>query len=358
MSGNSATVVTTDHGIAPRDVVRGLDTLRFITALWVAFSHGARFPVDRVFSSETLIGKIIYLIGNTTFNGTAAVAVFFVLSGFLIHTGNVGARKIGSRSFWLKRFVRIALPLCAIVLLAHILGPKYMSRLENVLWSIYAELTYYAIYPIFFPVIRRYGSLRVLLISLLVSFAMIAASPSRVYLWSFGVTFTWLFCAPLWLMGCFLAERRETLIRASRRFPVWIFRIAVLGYCYISTILATHLGAVAVGYTWTIWAFGMLCVFWLAVEVSRGTGKSTMPILERFGAAGYSLYLTHMLVIQFMESNEAGLSPLLYWLATLLSVLVFCWIFYRAVELPSHQLARYLGRRMRPAGEASSGRLV
>jgi peptidoglycan/LPS O-acetylase OafA/YrhL len=89
--------------------VSGLDTLRFVTAMWVAFSHGARFPIAQLLQPTGVINKMLYALVNTTFNGTAAVSVFFVISGLLIHGGNVGKSRVNMLSFWVRRGVRIGI---------------------------------------------------------------------------------------------------------------------------------------------------------------------------------------------------------------------------------------------------------
>lgn len=344
MGGVGVDGVAQDHGVSSRKVVTGLDTLRFITALWVAFSHGARFPIDRLIQPETMFDKLLLLLGKTTFNGTAAVAVFFLISGFLIHGGNVGRRTVDIWPFWTRRCVRIGLPLLAVIALARLLGPGYVANLDKILWSVYAEIIYYLLYPLLLPAIYRFGITTTLVVSLLISLVMITFNPHFVYLWSFGHELTWLFCAPLWLMGCYLAEHRQRVSDIARSIPTGVFRLCAIGYCYASTILATHLGEIAIGYTWTIWIFGAFCIFWLASEIDRGFGRRTWVALERFGLAGYSMYLVHKLVITYTEVNLQGFTPVLYWVSVLLGIAAATWAFYRIVEFPSHTLARSLGR--------------
>jgi peptidoglycan/LPS O-acetylase OafA/YrhL len=337
----------TDHGVRPREVVRGLDTLRFVAALWVAFSHGARFPIERVFLPDTALHKTLYLLNNTTFNGFAAVSMFFLISGFLIHGANVGKRNVEIVPFWTRRVVRIGIPLAAVIFAARFLGPSYVAGLNRIVWSVYAELIYYLLYPLLLPVIFRFGISKVLLASLFISIAMVTLHPEAIYLWHFRTPWTWLFCAPLWLMGCYLAEHRAPISRVSGRLPIWAYRIGAIGYCYISTILANHLGSIVIGYTWTIWFYGLFCVFWLDAEMALGTGKAPIAFLERFGLAGYSLYLTHRFALIFVQENLTDLPPFAFWIATIAAIMALTWAFYRIVEWPSHNVARSLGRPKR-----------
>jgi peptidoglycan/LPS O-acetylase OafA/YrhL len=232
----------------------------------------------------------------------------------------------------------------ATLLIARALGPGYIPALRGILWTVYAELAYYALYPLLLPFIFRFGIERVLALSLTISFSLIVTHPHEIYLFAFGPKLTWLFNAPLWLMGCYLAERRTQITDLASRFPINILRLGVIAYCYVSTLLANHMGAYALGYTWTIWFFGAYCMLWLAAEMKKGTGKKTFVMLERFGLAGYSLYLMHMIAIHFVQTNLKDLTPLGYWLTTSIIIFALTWIFYRSVEWPAHKLARSLGR--------------
>ena len=83
---------------------------------------------------------------------------------------------------------------------------------------------------------------------------------------------------------------------------------------------------------------------WLDAEMKRGTGRSTLKLLERFGLAGYSLYLTHVIAINLVNANLTLANLFFQWLITLFSVAIVAWSFYRIVEWPAHKLARAVGR--------------
>jgi peptidoglycan/LPS O-acetylase OafA/YrhL len=268
-----------------------------------------------------------------------------VASGTQPLEGDVGKTHVDVTRFWIRRGVRIGVPLIAVILAARAAGPDYVVALDKILWSVYAELIYYALYPLLLPYMTRFGIGRFLAVSFALSAALLLSSPKEVYLWGFGVELTWLFCAPLWLLGCYLAEHRSLVSKISRRVSVWTFRIGAVAYCYLSTILATHLGNLIIGYTYTIILFGVLCVFWLDAEMANGTGKSPVRLLERFGLAGYSLYLTHRFALTFMSDYQIKFAPAAAWIITLAAILTLTWVFYRLVEWPSHLLARSLGRR-------------
>lgn len=345
MNSDSVNDLVADHGVGRSNLVYGLDSLRFFTAMWVAFSHGANFPIASYAKPDGITGKILFLISKTMFNGTAAVAVFFVISGFLIHGSNIKKERIEVSNFLIRRLVRIILPLTVVMSVAIIAGDKYYIALDDVLWSVYAELIYYLIYPALFTLIRKFSIESVLAFSFVISMVMVIFNYHYVYLWSFGNELTWLFCLPLWLSGCLLAERRDYFTIKSEKIPVMIFRFLAILYCLLSTVIATHMGSIVIGYTWTIWFFGAFCIYWLAAEMKFGFARHPGSIFEKFGLAGYSLYLTHKLVLTFVDERMLINSPVLLWLLKVGGILVITWLFYRIVEWPSHKLARTLGRR-------------
>ena len=65
--------------------IAGLDSLRFVAALWVVFSHMGCFPLTEGIDRHNPVGFFIHAVYGNLFPGPAAVMVFFVISGFCIH---------------------------------------------------------------------------------------------------------------------------------------------------------------------------------------------------------------------------------------------------------------------------------
>jgi len=76
------------------------------------------------------------------FDGIGAVIAFFIISGFVIHYPNKNGIP-NLKEFWIRRFVRIVIPLCIILPL----GLLFDHPEKAVVWSLFCELIYYAIYP-------------------------------------------------------------------------------------------------------------------------------------------------------------------------------------------------------------------
>lgn len=339
---------------APR-FVRGMDSMRLVAAIWVIFSHGARFPVEAVIDPSA--GKLqlaLYALSKMAFNGVAAVALFFIISGFCIHYPNIEKKTLAWKSFLIKRIIRIGIPLGVVVLIARLAGADYVESEDMVLWTIYCEIIYYCIYPILFRIIKKFGLVKTLAVSSVFSLAIVAVDHTAINLWEFRHV-TWLFCLPLWLIGALAAEsfkrgRSENWLGK----PLWPWRLGALGYCVFSTVVAYHVPGIAVGYTWTIIPFGVYCHFWLLREIANFHNQRFNVMLERIGVISYSLYLIHKLVITFFEKHVAMNPTVLSWAALLTAIGACSFAYYSLVERPSHNLARSLGARTsaKPVAEA------
>ncbi|THD77701.1 MAG: acyltransferase [Phenylobacterium sp.] len=320
--------------------VRGLDTLRFVAALWVAFSHGASPPVDSMFGVHGPATHLVSAGMALVFNGTAAVVVFFVISGFCIHLPNIGAERLDWRRFLTRRLVRIVPPLLAIIGLTRWLGDRYVAAVDTVLWSVYCELIYYALYPLLFALLRHWRLRYILIASIAPMAILLALKPTAAFLWHFGA-WTWLYCAPFWLLGAELAERyRRGSLRT--RGSIWIWRCAAVVLCGLATVALYHL-PIAVGYPWTMPAFAVFATFWVAQEIGHAEQKGAVAVLELLGAGSYSLYLAHKIPLEALPAPTGALG----WLELLAAIAAATLALYVFVERPSHQLARWLGRRRR-----------
>jgi peptidoglycan/LPS O-acetylase OafA/YrhL len=84
-----------------------------------------------------------------------------------------------------------------------------------------------------------------------------------------------------------------------------------------------------------------------------------MPPLVFAGTVSYSLYLLHFPLFKLAGSawfQIYGSKPESFLLPTLATVLVlpFAWIFYRLIELPTHELGRQWGAAIQKRSSAKS----
>lgn len=323
-------------GVTPNSGLRiaRLDSIRFLAALCVALSHGA-LPLKAL--AVDPVTKVLTAGIMSSFNGVAAVMIFFIVSGLCIHLPYAGAKTVPVLHFLIRRYLRVGLPLLAICAIAHLMGSRAEGNLQAVTWSVYAELFYYSIYPLVFWLARRFGWMPLIGCSVLFSIVISIQNLGATYIWELG-WLTWLWGLPIWLSGCLLADHLRngfTYIPS----PPWVWRAATWCFSVFCIYLVYH-SPIKIGYPLSMLAFSLLAYGWLLKEL-----QSSLPagsLLERCGAASYSLYLVHNVVLGGLSEHVPQLSPIADLLIRSSSIALGTYIMYRLIEAPSHQLARKL----------------
>lgn len=315
--------------------VAGLDSLRFVLALWVVFSHFGFVPIRPL--EHATGGPLLYARGayHNLFCGPAAVIVFFLISGFCIHHQYRYDAIRSYATYYTRRYVRIVIPMVAAIALYLSRGLDLTDWHQTLLWSIVCEEIYYLIYPLLLALRKRIGWTGLLGLAYAGAAAVIATEPRALEYIAYGPRLTWLLGLPCWLLGCLLAERydAERLPSAS---AIWMWRGVAWGFGSAASILRFHGG---IGYPLTLTLFAPFGYFWLAREIAWFREHKPLRWLELAGAWSYSLYLMH----PYAESLVGAEANWYVKIAITLSVSV---AFYLVIERPSHRAARALGRRM------------
>jgi peptidoglycan/LPS O-acetylase OafA/YrhL len=324
-----------------RTRVAGLDSIRFICALWVLFGHFGFIPVFASFDNSSLIRQAIHGIYNNTFSGPAAVIVFFVISGFCIHFPFREKEPPSWRLYYVRRYVRILPPMLAAIILARVLKIRLPIFHESILWSLICEEIYYALYPLLRHA-RRFVTWDLLILmaygaSLLL---ILFRSHDKNYP-SFGPFYNWILGLPCWLLGCRLAERfdAERPIRLSTgrmnalRLGIWF-----LSWC--ASVARFHS---PIGYPVTLNLFAIAAAYWLSWEIQFFSLHRPYRLLEWAGRWSYSLYLFHVLGNELFNSIfGTSTSGMKNWVLRTFWILASSYVFYLLVERPTHRLARRL----------------
>ncbi len=356
-----------------RERVPGLDTLRWMCALWVVFSHIPPFPTNQWLGKDSLGELVLRGVLKNLFCGPAAVTVFFVISGFCIHFPQRNGRPLAIASFYAQRFLRIGIPFAVAVGLgyaAHLkglqigwqsfrIGAEYREQAEltaSILWSLVAEMTYYALYPALLALARRTSWTAVLTAACTVALAILLSDPRARYFPHFGNSLTPWIGLPSWLLGVRLAERFDTFKEGVvTRGQIWCWRLGVVGTASGLQALFFHPPAVFpyVGYPWTLQVFAVLAMFWLEREIRWWRHHTPPALLESAGSWSYSLYLLHIaapavVAVLLRWAGRPELPALALSLLRVAMVFPVCYAFARLVEFPSWTLARRVGARLRP----------
>ena len=342
-----------------------LDALRAIACLMVVYCHwiphAPTWPPAELIS--TYVSQPLGVIWNFGYLG---VAIFFVISGFII--AHVAQEETGI-GFGTKRFFRIVPPAVLAILLggaAVWLAGFQIERWQGVetvfeevslVWSnfwfdaptytLIIELTFYAIVWACLPLTRTQPVLAILLVAFLpvglhyVGVEYIAPLQIDKLTRFFGYTpFVSIFAIG---MAIYFAWTGRLRLRYAA-----ILSLLAWGCFVYATPAATGDGF---GFkTNTAIAVAIFCAgLWL------GPRWAKVPFLILIGRLSFSIYLLHVPLIRIFW---AFVNPHLgfTWTTLLLlpTIFVAALIFNRAVEVPSQRLARWLlGRRKSPRALAA-----
>lgn len=321
----------------------GLDSIRFVAAAWVALSHIGVAPLpDRIANSHGLLRVLVGLY-HSMFCGPAAVMVFFILSGLVIHAPYATGERLQPARFLTRRLVRILIPLLVAATVARL---RSLEGLSLVVWSLHAELVYYALYPIVLAVRRRVGWTPWMVGSSLFAVGLIAFHRDCVFPWQLGPLLTWAFGFPVWLSGCMLAEHWRSS-SSLQRFASHRWLLRALAWSSSAATVALHFHG-GVPYIVTLLPFSVIAWGWLAAELVHFNGLRPGPPawLESAGAWSYSLYLTHTLIAEEWSRHWPGHGAA--WVGCWAIVFAGAYLFYLLIERPAHRLARTISPGARP----------
>lgn len=308
--------------------VSGLDSIRFVCALWVVFQHLTYFPLGALRQPWTI------------FNGTAAVAVFFVVSGLCIHYPFRNTEVTSWSAYGVRRCIRVAVPMVIFIGVSKLVGYDM-----GVMWTLICELIYYALYPLLRIFKQRIGWYGVTGVALVGAAILAGVSPHATSFHAFTDRWNWVIGLPLWISGCVLAEKLgESTTKPT--YSIWLWRVATVLTGWIALVL--HFHSRHVTYPWTMQIYLFMIFFWLKEEINYFQANPTNPMLESAGKWSYSLYLMHMpgiLLIDLLPGIKS-LPPTVVWCLKLGSALGISYIFYLVVEKPSHRLAAMLGKKL------------
>jgi peptidoglycan/LPS O-acetylase OafA/YrhL len=336
------------HDKAIEPVRRGyypvLDAMRFILAFWVAVGHYRMIPLFGDPATGSGFWHLVKHAWSTFVFGTPAVIVFFVISGFCIHLPFQGNVKIDVLRYYMRRYTRILIPVAGALIVYHFMGANLTFRgkgsilWNSPLWSLACEEIYYALYPFLRWTRNKVGWPMMISVSFIIGVAIAATHPSADGWDVFGPFGTAMILLPVWLLGCLLAEQGAALHEADRHGSIWLWRFLAWAGCWSAEMLHFKLH---IHYTQTMLWFGVIAYFWVREEIAYGKTHSPNKYLVAAGAWSYSLYLMHWYgetIVDHLGFTNVG--GIVKWFLVVTANLIFSYLFYLAVERPSHKLAR------------------
>ena len=331
-----------------------VDALRGIAAMWVVLYH--IFEAKQVAHLELMLPK---WTGQFIHMGYLGVAIFFVLSGFVI-THSVDRQRVNAAYvgwFMIRRSVRLDPPYWASIMAtlavgAHAEMPSYgtllahmfylqdllrIKPLSPIYWTLCLEIQLYLVFALLVGIARRFRSSSTDLRSLFIIFTA-AAQVAGVF--PVGLVYEATLPAglflPRWyafLVGTFACWAVEGTIRRSTF------------YVYAGALLA---GAINIH---DVDAVVSVVVGVLLLEVGRAGNLRdwlNWRPLQFLGRISYSLYLLHgpitsvTLGYTLYRLTPRTASWELFWLVIVLAAnCIVAWLFWRLVENPFMILARH-----------------
>jgi peptidoglycan/LPS O-acetylase OafA/YrhL len=325
--------------------VQGLDSIRFICALFVLFGHMGVVSEKTFYFLPVIISHYLSAIIGLVFNGPAAVVVFFIISGFCIHFSFVKTQTINIPKYYFRRLIRIGIPAIIAGVLYIFFHHSKNVWTNTVLWSVTCEVIYYLLYPLLLVVRFHIGMLKMIIISYVITVLVLLLNIDMVHAADNSYVAlgkqTWIIGLPCWLMGCYLAETYNQFKRLSTS-DIWKIRIGIIFIGFLLRILKFHSTHLLASNAFSLNLFAILIFFWLGFEIMYLSNKKLFKPLEWAGSWSYSLYLIHQLTISIL--SYAGFESLGVGTETdrifhILSAFLLAYIFYVFIENPAHKLA-------------------
>ena len=347
------------------DRIGSLDWLRGVAALIVVIYH-LSLVVPRVYERLWSIAPFRLIL-----SGREAVYVFFVLSGFVLYLSLRRHDRDGWLTFAGRRITRLYPPVAAAVLLSSVLylavqpralpmlqgwftaqswteppsadllvghlmlfDPDRFHTLDNPMWSLVVELRLSLIFPALAAAVR-WRPVTALVLAAFVSLISRNFVSAGHVVSNVDLPFT-LQYLDLFVLGAFMAHHRQIIMGFMHRVPATMIVLSVIAglvlqgwfFPYVMYGTAALLVAASFSYPALARLYGLRPLRWL-------------------GERSFSLYLVHLPVLLVIVHALIGLLPIATILAIALPVcLVVAELFWLAVERPSMQLSRVIGRRL------------
>jgi peptidoglycan/LPS O-acetylase OafA/YrhL len=367
--------------------------LRGLSILLVILNHvGLRIRLAR----GVLAGFLpVLLLNDLNFNGSEAVYIFFVISGFLIATNSIARwgrlGGVDARAFYVRRAARIVpclVALVAVLALLHTLGAPgyvihephqslggavgsafglylnwyeahrgYLPASWDVLWSLSIEEVFYLAFPLVCLLLRRDA--------ILMTFMALVA-------FSLPLTHGAIHGNPIWKEKAYLPGMAGIATGVLGALMAQYWRVKHRGVL-LALLVGGGCGVLAIlGFEGQLWrffgesallllTFGTLCLllaFHWQEQSGLAWGIPGTGWMQSLGRLSYEIYLTHMFVVLTVVRiyNKAGADVrwgLLWYTPALFFAWALGWLVAKYFSTPAERRMR--GRLMRPVQAGGGG---
>ncbi len=360
--------------------IRELDGVRGIAALMVFFHHVCFTSIE-----PAGWGTSVRLLYKLSVLGATGVDLFFVLSGFLITSLLIQARKASSyyRDFYWKRVLRI-LPLYIVCLLGvfffipgsdkyvllsalFVANFAWMFHVASVgpFWTLAIEEQFYLLWP---TVVRRRSVDQLRRGAICIGIGAVVLRLIAAVFGHHNYYFTFFHCDGL-AFGAFQAcwfYQRDTSKAISAKESRSIYAGLFLGVALLAilmlpgTQLRTTAFLAAANQTGITLLYGSFIAFLISHTGQRSLAVLRSPLLTFFGLISYAMYMIHSYVLMFYEHLRGPMQPgdntayAARFLAIFFGTIMLSLLSRYLIELPAMSLRKYVLSRPEPAHPANS----
>ncbi|WP_426976375.1 acyltransferase family protein [Pseudarthrobacter sp. O4] len=384
--------------------VTQLDGLRGIAALVVVACHvlstlpglGSVVSGNRSVGLNTAEMWAVFSPLHVLWNGTPAVHVFFVLSGFVLVLPFTRPGAVASWApYYAKRFFRLYLPAWASLAVAvalitiiprsaspsqspwadmYVIDPSVgqvfkdallllnASTINTPLWSLKWEVAFSLLLPAYVFIALRWRRFWHVKIGIALLLAVVGAVQDL----------DWLSYLPIFAIGAILGAERERIRELTQSWPrfAWFFVAAAGLFLANAEWISPEQPIPGVEAVVTV---GATLIVLLFVSCKSAKKLGDTAVAQWLGRVSFSLYLVHLPIILAGVTLLRSVSLPLALAVSVAASFVVAELFYRYVEQPAHRLSmaagRAVGSRIRreacpdgppvpPAAEATSRHLV
>ncbi|MEO3932326.1 acyltransferase [Micrococcaceae bacterium Sec7.4] len=366
-----------------------LDGLRGIAALVVVACHvvstlpgiGAAVSGNRSAALNTAEAWAVFSPLHVLWNGTPAVHVFFVLSGFvLVLPFTRPGRARSWAQYYAKRFFRLYIPAWASLAVAvalilliprtasplqspwadiYVIHPSVgqvlkdgllmlnASTINTPLWSLKWEVAFSLLLPAYVFIALRWRRFWYLKIGIALLLAAVGALQHL----------DWLSYLPIFVIGAVLGVERERIRELTRNWPrvAW-FLVAAAGLFLANAEWISR--EQPIPFVEAVVTVGATLIVLLFISCASAKRLGDTAAAQWLGRVSFSLYLVHLPIILAGVTLLRSASLPLALAVSVAASLAAAELFYRFVEQPSHRLSmavgRAVGRRIRPDAPADS----
>lgn len=367
-----------------------LDSLRGLAALTVFFSHA----VNMLVISGDFFNAINNSVLHIFWDGSAAVILFFVLSGFVLTLPYVGKdeREPQYFTFIIKRIFRIYpayffallfsiiiktflynragimefsqfvrqfwgwqsgdLTIQSIVKHMIMVGPRYeMGQIDPIIWSLVVEMKVSILFPFVILFVKELRSAKTGIMLLLGTILVYKLSDKALLGRLPFLDENVFHYISVFVLGALLAKFKEPLIDGVRKMPAFInislFTAGIVFYTGRFSLYDLKLNYSNYNYLIAL-GVGIILIYVIALP-ERFSALTWRPV-KLLGDISYSLYLLHfpilMVCTSIIYANFRSIKA--SYAVSFIICIVLSYVSFKWIEVPFQRIGRSLANKLEP----------